>query len=90
MSKKKHAVPHGMRNLCGLKVRHYTARLIEIIEYLDLFSGEELTDKIGVTELKAFFLIVCPIVGSSKHMYRDLIVDMLRFKSMLKYFNAWR
>ena len=49
-----------MRNLCGLKVRHYTARLIDIIEYLALFSGEELIEKIGVTELKAFFLNSMP------------------------------
>ena len=49
---KKIAMHRGMNKPCILKVRRYTARLIDLNEYLDFLPGATLSDKIGVTELK--------------------------------------
>ena len=40
----------GMEKPRCLKVRRYTARLIDLNEYLDLLPGATLSDKIGVTD----------------------------------------
>ena len=40
----------------SLKVRSYAARLIDLNEYLASFPGENLSDKIGVTELNEILL----------------------------------
>ena len=53
MSKQKHTIPCGMRNLCDLKVRQYADRLIDLNEYLASLPRETLTEKVGVTELNA-------------------------------------
>ena len=42
---------HGMKKWCSLRVGRYAVRLIGMNEYLDSFLGENLDDKIGVTEL---------------------------------------
>ena len=44
----------------GFKVRCYTARLIDLNEYLALFPGDTLSEKIGVTELNKFLLNIMP------------------------------
>ena len=44
-----------MRKPCGLKVRCYANRLIDLNEYWALFPGAELADKIVMTELGDFF-----------------------------------
>ena len=60
LSKKKRALHHGMRKLRGLKVRRYTAYLIDLNKYLASFSRGKLSDKIGVTELNESFLDSMP------------------------------
>ena len=39
LSKKKRAMRRGMMKPCGLKVRRYVDRFIDLNEYLDLFPG---------------------------------------------------
>ena len=52
LSKQKHAMRRGTRKRCGLKVRHYAARLIELNDYLSSLPGDNLSDKVGIIELK--------------------------------------
>ena len=44
-----HAMHRGMRKPRRLKVRRYVGFLVDLNEYLALFRGEKLTEKIGVT-----------------------------------------
>ena len=46
----------GSRNPRGLKVRCYSAHLIEISEYLAVFRGENIGDKSCATELNEILL----------------------------------
>ena len=46
----------GMKNPRSLKLRRFSARLIDLIEYLASFSGAALADKIDVTELNDILL----------------------------------
>ena len=48
---KNRAVHRGTRKPRGLKVGRYVDCLIDINEYLALFLGEIITDKIGITDL---------------------------------------
>ena len=50
----------GMRKPRGLKVRRYTACLIDLNDYLDSFPEATLSDKIGVTELNGILLNIMP------------------------------
>ena len=50
ISKQKRAMHRGMRKpIC------YDAHLIELNDYLDVFSGAKISDKICVTDLNNFF-----------------------------------
>ena len=60
MLKKNRVMICGMRKPRGLKVRFYAACLIDLNDYLDLFHGENLTDKIGMTELNEILLNSMP------------------------------
>ena len=53
LSKQKRAMHRGMRN-----PRCYDANLIELNDYLDVFSGAKISDKICVTDLNDFYLTV--------------------------------
>ena len=46
LSKKNHTMRLGMRNPRRLKVRRHAVRFIELKEYLDLFPGANLTEKL--------------------------------------------
>ena len=56
LSKKNHALRHGMRNPIKLKIRRYAAHLIELNEYLNIFPGSNMNNKIGGTELNEILL----------------------------------
>ena len=43
----------GMKKSCGIQVRRYTVRLVDLNEYLDSFPGDNFSDKFGSTELEA-------------------------------------
>ena len=58
----------GMRKPRGLKVRRYSYCLIDLNEYLDSFPGENMPDKIGLTELNQNLLFSMPN-GWSKQAY---------------------
>ena len=46
LSKQKRVVRCGTRKPHGLKVRHYEDHIIELNEYLDIFPGEEVNEKV--------------------------------------------
>ena len=50
----------GMKKSRSLKVRRYTAFLIDLNEYLDSFPGATLFDKIDATELNKIILNSMP------------------------------
>ena len=50
LSKQKRAMRRGMEKPRYLKVRRYAAQLIDLNEYLDLFPGDKLSEKIGVND----------------------------------------
>ena len=50
----------GMKKPRALTVRRYAARLINLNEYLASFPGDNLNDKIGVTELNDILLNSMP------------------------------
>ena len=58
----------GMSKPCGLKVRRYAGRLIDLNKYLDFFPGENLTDKICVMDLNEKLLNSMPN-SSNKQAY---------------------
>ena len=45
-----------MNNPHGLKVRRYASRMIGLVEYLAVFPGANISDKICVTELNEIML----------------------------------
>ena len=51
LSKEKRLMCRRMRNPSGLKVRRHAARKLDLNEYLDLFPGSKISDKICVMEL---------------------------------------
>ena len=51
ISKQKRVMRRGIKIQCSLKVRRYTARLIDLNEYLNSFPVANLADKINVTKL---------------------------------------
>ena len=67
-SNKKRVICLGTRNLHELKVRRYTAYMIDIIAYLDALQGEKASDKIGEMELNEIILKSIPN-GWSKQAY---------------------
>ena len=60
LSKQNRAVCRAMKKPRGLKVRHYVACLVDLNEYLALFPGDNLSDKIGITKLNKFLLNIMP------------------------------
>ena len=52
LSEQKRSMRHGVKKPRALTVRRYTARLIDLNEYLASFPEATLNDKIGVTEQK--------------------------------------
>ena len=50
----------GIKKIRSLKVRRYAARLIDMNEYLDSFTGATLADKIDVTELNGILFNSMP------------------------------
>ena len=56
ISKQKRVMRRGMRKLRRLKVKLFSACLIDLNKYLDFFPGAMLSDKIGLTELNEIFL----------------------------------
>ena len=56
MSNQNCAIHLGMRNMRRIKVRQYTARLVDLNKYLDSFPGVNITDKIGLTNLNGILL----------------------------------
>ena len=58
----------GMKKLRDLKVRRYVVRLIDLNEYLALFTRATLSDDIVVTELDKILFKSMPNIWS-KHAY---------------------
>ena len=79
----------GTRKPRRLKVRCYTDHLIDLNEYLDMFPGPNMTDKIGLTEINDLKKIEFPIFGASKSMCRYLTASILLLKMMLICLNSW-
>ena len=55
LPKKNRAMRRGMRKLCGIKVRRYAARLVDLNEYLNVFPREKISDKCFVAEVNGYF-----------------------------------
>ena len=68
LSKHKHTMRCGMKNLCSLTVRCYVSRLIDLNKYLASFPGATFTDEICVTELNRILLKSMPNI-CSKQVY---------------------
>ena len=86
VSKKNCAIRCRMRKPRGLKVRQYAAHLIDLNEYLVLFPGAKLNDRILIMDLNVFFKIVCPIDVVRNNMCRHLTASLLgRYKSCSRF-----
>ena len=55
-----------MRSPRSLKVSFYAAQLIGLNEYLDVFPGEKMSDKICMTELNEIMLNSMPNIWSEQ------------------------
>ena len=76
-SKQKRAMRRIMRNPCKLKVRCYTARLIDINDHLDTFPGEKQVIRFLINSLMEYFWTVWQRDGLRKRMCRVLTVKLL-------------
>ena len=51
---------HGIKKQCGLKVGRYAAHKIDPNYHLAVFSGENITDNVCMTELDEILLNILP------------------------------
>ena len=68
-----------MRKLQGLKKTFYADHLNDLSKYLDLFPGDTLSDKIGVTGLKEFLLNIMPNRWSTQACVQGFYCEYILF-----------
>ena len=78
----------GINKPRELKVRCYTARVIDINDYLDVFPGAKVCDKIGDTEINEIILNGMPNGWSKKSYVHIFYCKTITFKNMLIGLNA--
>ena len=76
-----------MKNLHILKVRRYTARLIDLNEYLASFPGATMADKMGVTELNEIILKSMENSWSKKAYVQGFDCETFYFKKSVNMFE---
>ena len=76
-----------MRNPHGLKVRCYAAHLIDLNEYLALFPGVNLTDKIGMTDLNGVLLNIMPNSWIKQSCVQKFYYKSITFKRAINMFE---
>ena len=89
LSKQKRVMRRGVRKPRVLKLRCYAARLIYLDDYLDSFTGGNLTEKIGLTELNEVLLNSMTNIWSKQVYVQGFECEYITFKSMLTCFNTW-
>ena len=87
LSKKKRAMRRIMRKPRGLKVRRYSYCLIDLNEYLDSFPGENMPDKIGLTELNQNLLFSMPNGWSKQAYMKGFYYRSITFKKAVNMFE---
>ena len=86
----KRAIRCYIKKTVQSKLRRYGARLIDLNEYLDSFSGATIADKIGVTEFNENFKIVCRTAGLNKPMLKALIASLVCLKKPQTCLSIWK
>ena len=81
---------HGMSKPRGLKVRRYTARLIKPNDYLDVFPGANISDRIFLTELNEILLNGMPNSWIKQAYVQVFDCESITFKNMLICLIAWK
>ena len=76
-----------MKKPRSLKVRRYAARLIDMNEYLDSFSGATLSDKIDVTDLDDIILNRMPNIWSKQAYVQGFDCKSISFKKYVNMFE---
>ena len=67
LSKQNHTMRHGMNNSFELKVRRYTAFIVEINDCLNFFLGIRESDKSDEMELNGIILKIMPNFIKTRH-----------------------
>ena len=70
----------GIKKPCGIKVIHYADHLIDFNEYLDSFPGDNLYDKIGVTEMNEILFNCMPNSWSKQSYVQGFYCESILFK----------
>ena len=69
-----------MINLQGLKVIHCVTHLVDLNYYLDVFPGENISDKICVMELYEILLNSMPNIWIKQACVQGFYCDYITFK----------
>ena len=80
---------HVMRKLSGLNGRSYTTNLIDLNKYLDSLPGDELSGKVGITELNKILLNSMPNSWSKQAYVQGFECGYISFKNQLTCLNTW-
>ena len=72
----------GMKNPCGLKVRRFTDRMIDLNEYLYVFPGAKASDKTCETELNEILLNIMPNIWNRQAYVQGFDCETITKKSI--------
>ena len=73
-----------------VKVRLYAARLVDLNFYLDLFPGENISDKICGMELNEILLNSMPNSWSKQAYVQVFYCEYITLNQLLKCLNSWK
>ena len=85
--KQKRAMRRGTNKPRALTVRRYTARLIDLNEYLASFPGATLKDKMDVTKLNYILLNSMPNIWSRQAYVQGFDCEYITFKKAVNMFD---
>ena len=71
-----------------MTVRCCEARLVDLTEYLYLFPGAKLTDKIGMMEINEVLLNIMPNSWSKQAYVQRFDCKSITFKKAVKMFDS--
>ena len=84
---KKRAMRHIMRNPRELKVRNYALRMVELIEYLAIFSDAQESEEIRETELNEIIFHTTPNGWISQCEMHGFYFEAVTFKKNINIFG---
>ena len=86
MSNQNRVIRRRIRKPHSFKARRYAARLVFLNEYLDVFPGVKICDKICVTEIYGIILNIMPNICINLAYVQGFDYEYITFKAALKFF----